>query len=85
MTAIAFILGIFPLVIATGAGSLSRQSLGTAVCGGMIVSTILSLFVVPVLYIVVETARDRFKPGHKNKQTQNPEPSSEEKAPSASR
>ncbi len=85
MTAIAFILGIFPLVIATGAGSLSRQSLGTAVCGGMIVSTILSLFVVPVLYIVVETARDRFKPGHKNKQTQNPEPSSEEKAPSTSR
>ena len=71
MTAIAFILGIFPLVIATGAGSLSRQSLGTAVCGGMIVSTILSLFVVPVLYIVVETARDRFlKPHHKSDKQQ---------------
>ncbi|MFG6107768.1 efflux RND transporter permease subunit [Leptothoe sp. EHU-05/26/07-4] len=53
MTAISTLLGIFPLVIATGAGSASRQSLGTAVFGGMIVSTVLSLFVVPVLYIVI--------------------------------
>jgi len=85
MTAIAFILGIFPLVIAVGAGALSRQSLGTTVAGGMVVSTVLSLFVVPILYIVIETARDRFKPGHKNKVTKNPEPSSEVKAPSTSR
>ncbi len=85
MTAIAFILGIFPLVIAVGAGALSRQSLGTTVAGGMVVSTVLSLFVVPILYIVIETARDRFKPGHKNKETKNPEPSSEVKAPSTSR
>lgn len=85
MTAIAFILGIFPLVIAVGAGALSRQSLGTTVAGGMVVSTVLSLFVVPILYIVIETARDRFKPGNKNKATKNPEPSSEVKAPSTSR
>jgi len=85
MTAIAFILGIFPLVIAVGAGSLSRQSLGTTVAGGMVVSTVLSLFVVPILYIVIETARDRFKPGHNNKATKNPEPSSEVKVPSKSR
>jgi len=79
MTAIAFILGIFPLAIATGAGALSRQSLGTAVIGGMIVSTFLSLFVVPVLYILVETARDRISPGgHQSKNTEPIGPSSAE-------
>ena len=63
MTAISTLLGIFPLVIATGAGSASRQSLGTAVFGGMIVSTVLSLFVVPVLYIVIVGFFCRFKDG----------------------
>ncbi|MEM8604262.1 MAG: efflux RND transporter permease subunit, partial [Cyanobacteria bacterium P01_H01_bin.121] len=61
MTAISTLLGIFPLVIATGAGSASRQSLGTAVFGGMIVSTVLSLFVVPVLYMVIVGFFCRFK------------------------
>lgn len=63
MTAISTLLGIFPLVIATGAGSASRQSLGTAVFGGMVVSTVLSLFVVPVLYIVIVSFFCRFKDG----------------------
>jgi HAE1 family hydrophobic/amphiphilic exporter-1 len=53
MTSFAFILGIWPLVTAEGAGAPSRQSLGTAVFGGMIVSTLLSLFIVPILYIVI--------------------------------
>ncbi|MBF2099435.1 MAG: efflux RND transporter permease subunit [Gloeomargaritaceae cyanobacterium C42_A2020_066] len=53
MTAISTLVGIWPLVIAVGAGAASRQSLGTAVFGGILVSTVLSLFVVPVLYIVV--------------------------------
>ncbi len=83
MTAIAFILGIFPLVIASGAGALSRQSLGTAVFGGMIVSTFLSLLVVPVLYIVIETARERLKPGHKSDQTKKLKTSPDVKTPSA--
>lgn len=61
MTALSFILGIIPLVTAEGAGSASRISLGTAVFGGMVVSTFLSLFVVPVLYIVIGTARDRLQ------------------------
>jgi len=61
MTAISTLLGIFPLIIATGAGSASRQSLGTAVFGGMVVSTVLSLFVVPVLYIVIVSFFCRFK------------------------
>jgi HAE1 family hydrophobic/amphiphilic exporter-1 len=63
MTAFSTLLGIFPLTIATGAGAGSRQSLGTAVFGGMLIATFLSLFVVPVLYIVIKTASESlFKP-----------------------
>jgi HAE1 family hydrophobic/amphiphilic exporter-1 len=54
MTSIAFIAGLLPLVFANGAGSGSRESLGTAVVGGMLVSTVLNLIVVPAMYIVVE-------------------------------
>ncbi|QDZ40301.1 efflux RND transporter permease subunit [Euhalothece natronophila Z-M001] len=54
MTAISTLSSIFPLVIATGAGAASRQSLGTAVFGGMFVATFLSLFIVPILYIVIK-------------------------------
>jgi hydrophobic/amphiphilic exporter-1 (mainly G- bacteria), HAE1 family len=61
MTAFSFIFGIFPLAIATGAGAAARQSLGTAILGGMVVSTFLSLFIVPVLYIVIGTARERLQ------------------------
>jgi HAE1 family hydrophobic/amphiphilic exporter-1 len=46
--------------VATGAGSASRQSLGTAVFGGMFVATFLSLFVVPILYIVITQIRSLF-------------------------
>jgi hydrophobic/amphiphilic exporter-1 (mainly G- bacteria), HAE1 family len=53
MTSIAFILGIIPLAFAHGDGAQSRISLGTAVLGGMVVSTIMNLAIVPVLYIVV--------------------------------
>ncbi len=59
MTAFAFILGVFPLVIASGAGAQSRHSLGTAVFGGMILSTMLSLIVVPVFYVIIENLRER--------------------------
>jgi HAE1 family hydrophobic/amphiphilic exporter-1 len=65
MTAISTLLGIFPLTIATGAGAASRQSLGTAVFGGMIVATVLSLLVVPVLYIVISSAVSYFKDDYK--------------------
>src|SRR5437016_7122256 len=53
MTSIAFILGVLPLVFATGAGAEGRHSVGTTVFGGMIVSTFLNLFIIPILYIVV--------------------------------
>jgi len=61
MTSFAFILGIVPLVIATGAGSSSRHSLGTPVFGGMILSTFLNLVLVPVIYVVVSNVRERGK------------------------
>jgi len=54
MTTFSFILGMIPLVLATGAGARSRVSLGTAVFGGMLVYTILGVFFIPFLYVVVE-------------------------------
>lgn len=59
MTAFAFILGVVPLVLASGAGANSRHSIGTVVLGGMVASTILSLLVVPVLYVVIELLREK--------------------------
>ena len=55
MTSFAFILGMLPLCFATGAGALGRHSVGTAVVGGMLVSTILNLFFIPVLYVLFKT------------------------------
>ncbi|GIL41698.1 efflux RND transporter permease subunit [Roseiterribacter gracilis] len=63
MTAFAFILGVVPLVIATGAGASGRQSLGTTVFGGMLVATILSLVSVPVFFSLIETLRERRRMG----------------------
>lgn len=60
MTSLAFIFGILPLAIAEGAGANGRHSLGTTVMGGMIVSTILSLYVVPVLYLVFKSIKGMF-------------------------
>jgi HAE1 family hydrophobic/amphiphilic exporter-1 len=64
MTSFAFILGIMPLVLAGGAGSASRHSLGTPVLGGMILSTFLNLIVVPVLYVVIVNRFERDKIVH---------------------
>ena len=55
MTSIAFILGVLPLVFATGAGAAGRNSVGTTVFGGMIVSTFLNLFIIPILYVIVRS------------------------------
>jgi hydrophobic/amphiphilic exporter-1 (mainly G- bacteria), HAE1 family len=59
MTSLAFILATVPLVLASGAGAASRRSLGTAVFGGMILSTVLNLFVVPVVYVALAGVRER--------------------------
>jgi len=59
MTAFAFIFGTIPLAIASGAGAVSRQILGTAVIGGMLAATLLAIFIVPVAYYAVESAKDK--------------------------
>jgi HAE1 family hydrophobic/amphiphilic exporter-1 len=67
MTSFAFILGCVPLAIASGAGSLSRQIMGTAVIGGMLAATCIAIFLIPVLFYMVE------KLGHKkDKDTHGP-------------
>jgi len=53
MTSFAFILGVLPLVFATGAGALGRRSVGTTVVGGMLLSTVLNLYFIPVLYVLL--------------------------------
>ncbi len=59
MTSLAFILGVMPLVFASGAGQAARHSVGTAVAGGMIASTFLNLAFIPVLYVVVKSLTER--------------------------
>jgi hydrophobic/amphiphilic exporter-1 (mainly G- bacteria), HAE1 family len=61
MTSLAFILGVVPLVIATGAGENGRHSVGTTVFGGMIMSTVLNLLFIPVLYLIIEGWREHGK------------------------
>jgi len=53
MTSFAFILGVLPLVFATGAGALGRRSVGTTIVGGMLLSTVLNLVFIPVLYVLL--------------------------------
>jgi multidrug efflux pump subunit AcrB len=55
MTSLAFIIGCLPLAFATGAGAGARNSMGTAVVGGMTAATILGLILIPVLFVVIET------------------------------
>jgi HAE1 family hydrophobic/amphiphilic exporter-1 len=54
MTSFAFILGCVPLAIASGAGALSRQVMGSAVIGGMLAATCIAIFIIPVTFYVVE-------------------------------
>ena len=61
MTALAFIIGLLPLVIASGAGANARRSLGTTVVGGLAVATILIIFV-PIFYYAIQKLRERKPP-----------------------
>lgn len=60
MTAVSSLVGFFPLVIASGAGSASRQVIGTALFGGLLISTVLSFLIVPVLYVVIKGLEANF-------------------------
>ena len=67
MTSIAFIAGVFPLAISTGAGAQSRHAIGTGVMGGMIAATVLAVFLVPVFFVVMRRAF----PGHTRSHKEN--------------
>jgi multidrug efflux pump subunit AcrB len=58
MTALSFILGVLPLVFATGAGAASRTSIGFVVFGGMVAATAIGVLFIPVLYVAVQRLRD---------------------------
>ena len=62
MTAFTFIFGVFPLVVAGGAGAASRKALGTAVFGGMIAATLLLIFFAPVFYVVIQRLSEKLRP-----------------------
>ena len=76
MTALAFIIGLMPLVIASGAGANARRSLGTTVVGGLTVATILIIFV-PIFYYAIERLRERKSP----QQTEESAPKAGQAAP----
>ncbi|MGL5164326.1 MAG: efflux RND transporter permease subunit [Afipia sp.] len=61
MTSIAFILGLVPLVIATGAAQLSRRAVGTAVFGGMLAASSIGIFLIPMLYVTIQRMREKMK------------------------
>jgi hydrophobe/amphiphile efflux-1 (HAE1) family protein len=61
MTSFAFILGLFPLVVATGASQLARRNVGTPVFGGMILASLVGIFAIPPLYVLFQGIRERLK------------------------
>ncbi len=77
MTSIAFILGVGPLYFATGAGAYGRHSVGTAIVGGMVLSTVLNLFFIPVLYVILKSILVRFTSKPKPRPEDCPEPEDE--------
>jgi multidrug efflux pump subunit AcrB len=62
MTSFAFILGLLPLVIATGAAQLARRDVGTPVFGGMILASFVGIFAIPSLYVTFQAIRERLRP-----------------------
>jgi multidrug efflux pump subunit AcrB len=62
MTSFAFILGLLPLVIATGASQLARRDVGTPVFGGMIFASFIGIFAIPPLYVAFQFMRERLRP-----------------------
>ena len=69
MTSLAFILGVVPLAISSGAGSASRHSIGTGVIGGMMAATFLAIFLIPMFYLLVESLAEKIGKGRKKADT----------------
>jgi hydrophobe/amphiphile efflux-1 (HAE1) family protein len=67
MTSLAFILGLYPLVVAQGASELARRNVGTPVFGGMILASAVGIFAIPPLYVAFQGLRERLRPGARPK------------------
>jgi multidrug efflux pump len=76
MTSFAFILGLWPLVIATGAAQLARRDVGTPVFGGMILASLVGIFAIPPLYVTFQAIRERLRPAARPK-VQQPQPTAQ--------
>ena len=72
MTSFAFILGLYPLVVAQGASELARRGVGTPVFGGMILASFVGIFAIPPLYVLFQALRERLRPGARPKQKAGP-------------
>jgi hydrophobe/amphiphile efflux-1 (HAE1) family protein len=73
MTSFAFILGLWPLVIATGASELARRNVGTPVFGGMILASFLGIFAIPPLYVMFQWVREKLRPSVRPRNEREPE------------
>ena len=73
MTSFAFILGLLPLVVATGASELARRDVGTPVFGGMIFASFIGIFAIPPLYVTFQAIRERLRPSVRPQVDQNAE------------
>ena len=70
MTALSFLLGVIPLIIASGAGAASQKAIGIAVFGGMLAATVIGVIIVPILYVLLQTLREKIKgTAHKDQST----------------
>ena len=72
MTSFAFILGLLPLVVATGASELARRNVGTPVFGGMIFASFIGIFAIPPLYVSFQAVRERLRPAARPHKEQAP-------------
>ena len=72
MTSFAFILGLLPLVVATGASQLARRNVGTPVFGGMIFASFIGIFMIPPLYVAFQAIREKLRPSTKPKERTGP-------------
>jgi multidrug efflux pump subunit AcrB len=86
MTAFSFILGLLPLVVASGASQLARRDVGTPVFGGMFLAAVVGIFAIPPLYVTFQAIREKFRPGARPRvtppqQAENIEPRADKSPP----
>ena len=80
MTSFAFILGLLPLVVASGASQLARRDVGTPVFGGMVLASFVGIFAIPPLYVMFQAIRERLRPS--SRPSEQAKPSADSAAPS---